>query len=1551
MIFTTTGRCNQTTCDPNTLSTSTAKNWPDVPYDLNCASGATCSQQSPSFWTEYRLASIQTQVLVGSTEQNVDQYALATSFPTTGDITTPAMWLDTIKHTAQAGSTVPVATVTFTGQPLANRVNLTNGYPPITRRRLQKIVTETGEVIGVDYSSAACASGTPSDPSTNTSMCFPSYWTPTGQPEPILDWFNMYVATDVSEQDETAGGLPVKTHYVYSSPAWHRDDSALTPTKNRTWSQWRGFKTVQELTGQAPDTITETQSTFFQGMNGDALKSGGTKTATISDAHGDPAVTDDPTYLGMTYEEVVYNGAGGAITKDTVTTPWQSTATATHAVTGLPSIVAHLSGPGSVRTYTPLANGSTRTTQIDNTYDGFGRTVTVNDKGDTSTSTDDRCTRTTYPTNTAGQILDSPDDVQTMAADCGVAPAPGNLISDIRSYFDGSTTFGAAPTLGDTTKVSQVASYTGSTPNYVTTSTSTFDQYGRVKSATDADNRTTATAYTPATGAEPTQTTMTDPMGHVTTTVLDPRRDLPTTVTDPAGYVTTKTYDALGRVTAQWDPGVVTSGPASATYAYVLSATGPSTVTTRTLRSNGSYDTRIDLYDALLRERETQLSTADGGRIITDSVYNTVGSKVKTSAAYYNSGAPSSTLVVAPDDQVPSQTGYVYDGSGRETAIISYALSHETFRTTYVDGGNFTTIIPPAGGTVTTRFEDSRENTTDIYQYHAGVPTDPITDPPGDYDHIHYGYTPDDQPSSVTDAAGNTWTRSYNLLGQTVSQSDPDTGTSSSTYDNQGLLLSQTDARGKTTSYAYDPDGRTIASYDTTGGVAPSSTNQIAGWTFDTLKVGLPTSSTVYVAGSAYTDATLGYNAFAKPTGTRITLPSSEGALEPTSGYATAFTYDSIGNVATQTDQAAGGLPQETIAYGRDGSDRATSVRGIWDYLDNTAYTEFDEVQKYTMGPSTAQVWQTLDYDEQTRALHESVVADSTTASVDDVTYTYDPSGNVTSTSDMLSPTSTDTQCFGYDYADRLNAAWTGTDGCKAAPTPGHSTTVGGPMPYWQTWTFNVAGDRLTQTDHDTTGTVANDTTTTDHYPAAGSGAHRLTNTTAVGPAASADTSSLGYDASGNTTSIAGGAGGDQTLTWDNQGKLATDTTSAGVTKYIYDADGNLLLRKDPGQTTLYLDDEEMVLTGSTVTGTRYYSAGDVEIAARTGATTVTYLVADRQNTDTVSVDSATLAVNRRRYTPYGQTRTAPATWPGDVGYVGGTADPTTTLENLGAREYDPALGRFMSSDPILETEDPKEMGGYAYAGNNPVTHSDPTGKMLYDDSTGMAFGNGKLLSNYYHKNRKAVRKIIASRNRSWNIFYHSAYYRWISSPAYQRAYTKNLRAQYDAITRANNPPKLCVPGPPKKEHHKSFWGKLGHAFVKAAPAELSLISITATVLAFTPVCAGVCLAIAAAADGTKGALELSEGNRSGAALDMAATVSFGVGEYVGSSVEAADAAWEGARRLYKPSRAAYHVLRTARAREVVHGAAEAWIKTVNVSVGTWDIARAYGAGGGEGDE
>jgi RHS repeat-associated protein len=147
---------------------------------------------------------------------------------------------------------------------------------------------------------------------------------------------------------------------------------------------------------------------------------------------------------------------------------------------------------------------------------------------------------------------------------------------------------------------------------------------------------------------------------------------------------------------------------------------------------------------------------------------------------------------------------------------------------------------------------------------------------------------------------------------------------------------------------------------------------------------------------------------------------------------------------------------------------------------------------------------------------------------------------------------------------------------------------------------------------------------------------------------------------------------------------------------------------------------------------TTYYGIGGTTIAERSSTGDVQYLIPDRQGTDTLAVDYQTLNVTRRTYLPFGQERTTPASWPGDDGYVGGTPDPATGLENLGAREYDSASGRFLSPDPVFESSDPTQLGGYDYAGNDPVIGSDPSGLCPADlcgVGTPKGDGSGAIIS------------------------------------------------------------------------------------------------------------------------------------------------------------------------------------------------------------------------------
>jgi RHS repeat-associated protein len=1334
--FSTNGRCDTASsgCATSTLTSTTAKDWPDVPFDATCADGAACKGQSPAFWSNVMLTGIQTKALSGTTLLPVDSWTLAHSFPATGDGTTQSLWLDSVTRTGQdasgTGPTAPITVnpVTFTGTAMANRVKVTNGYPPLTRHRLTKITTETGETISIGYSTAVCATCAPSDPSTNTTLAYPSYWTPPGQSDPMLDWFNKYVVTAVAEQDSsdlTAKDV-VTTYTPVGNPAWHYDTDPLTPDNRRTWNQWRGFAGMTTSTGNAPDPVTKTTSTYFRGMNGDHLPSGA-RAVSLTDSRGDTAVPDNDEYAGATYETQVFNGSN--LVSDTITDPWASGATATQSALGYKAFHA---GSASTRVYTPLASGSTRETETDYTHDSYGRVTATNDRGDVATTADDLCTTTAYADNTTtGWILDAPSETRTVKVACTSTPSvPADVVSDELTYYDGSTTLGAAPTVGDATSAKKVQSYTGNTPNYATTST-TSDQYGRPLSVTDADNHITTTVYTPATGAQPTKVTTTDPLKFTSTTTYDPLRGLPLKATTPAGYATTGQYDALGRLTAVYQPGQSTGAgdPPTVKHTYTISNSGPSIVTTCDLNNNASGCTLSEtLYDAMLRPRETQSQTPGAGRVQTDTFYNSDGWKSAVTAPYYSGNAVGTEIQPAQDGDIPSETGYTYDGAGRKTADISYHLADETWRTTYTYGGNFVTTVPPTGATATTSVTDARGNNVDLRQYHAGVTADYLHATAGSYDDTVYTYTPSGKRATEVDNAGNSWSWGYDLLGDQTDAKDPDTGEAVTAYDPSGLVTKVTNAEQHQITTTYDADNRRTAEYDTSSTQTLSATNELAAWKYDSVKKGLLTSSTSYSDGDTFTDAITLYGLYGTPVTRKLTLTGTDAGLLPTGGYTYSYGYDLNGLPSGQTDPAIADLPNENLRFGYDSIDQPTtltSTGGVSNsYVSATGYSNIGQPLQYTLSANGSAGSETMTYDEQTQALTGIAVAGfGHGGNIDDITYTYGNSsvskgaGLLTKAVDKRdAATTTDTQCFGYDYAQRLQQAWTATDDCTAGPS---SSTAGGPVaPYWQSWTYDKAGNRASQTDHGVGG--AGDTTTTYNYPAAGSPTdqpHTLTNTTATGPGSTTQTGSYVYDKTGNTTSITGGAHGNEALTWAPAGQLNSDTTTGGTTSYAYDADGNQLVQRDPVSTTLFLGDEQIVInnTTKTLTGTRYYSYNGTVLAVRNGGAAPSYLIADRQGTGEIAIDTdnanTVKPVTRRQYTPFGETRGATPTMNiGNIGYVGGTNDTNTGFETLGARQYDPTLGRFLSADPILDAGNPEQLNGYDYANNDPITLSDPAG-------------------------------------------------------------------------------------------------------------------------------------------------------------------------------------------------------------------------------------------------
>ncbi|MFV2197286.1 hypothetical protein [Nocardiopsis sp. LOL_012] len=90
------------------------------------------------------------------------------------------------------------------------------------------------------------------------------------------------------------------------------------------------------------------------------------------------------------------------------------------------------------------------------------------------------------------------------------------------------------------------------------------------------------------------------------------------------------------------------------------------------------------------------------------------------------------------------------------------------------------------------------------------------------------------------------------------------------------------------------------------------------------------------------------------------------------------------------------------------------------------------------------------------------------------------------------------------------------------------------------------------------------------------------------------------YDAAGNMVSRSTGER-DQVLEWGAEGELVSVTDGLEVTSYVYDADGERLLRRANGATTLYLPGAELVWDppAGTLEATRYYTHAGETVAVR----------------------------------------------------------------------------------------------------------------------------------------------------------------------------------------------------------------------------------------------------------------------------------------------------------------------------------------------------------------
>ena len=446
--------------------------------------------------------------------------------------------------------------------------------------------------------------------------------------------------------------------------------------------------------------------------------------------------------------------------------------------------------------------------------------------------------------------------------------------------------------------------------------------------------------------------------------------------------------------------------------------------------------------------------------------------------------------------------------------------------------------------------------------------------------------------------------------------------------------------------------------------------------------------------------------------------------------------YDAVGNLTRVVHDRAGTTSDHSECYGFDGRNRLTNAKtvnlagactgtvgGIGQY--NQTFT-IDEIANMTSGPLGTYTYPTSGATS-TRP-HAVTTAGPRT-------YTYNNNGT-TNTLVAAGVTST----YTWDNFERLTQLVTGATTTKmwyfaggqrgilqdtggthiylAGLAERHTTSSGGGGGTVYTQGFETSTDGWVQWYNPSTLTTSTDTTrtgtnslkmvaasgqSTGKKQVPGTVGTPYTTTAYVKTSTGSVWGQMAFlDAAG--TQI-GSATNFAYLTANNtwQTLTATATAPAGT--------ATIEIRFEAGGTTAYIDDVTITSSsgsGSVATEKRYYNLGSTTVAikTKTGATTTTeYLYTDARGSVTLTTQPDTTTTTEQWYTPYGTPRSTNTITATTRGYINQHHDPTGLIY-LNNRYLDPALGRFVSVDPLVSLTG----SAYSYGNNNPTSFSDPGG-------------------------------------------------------------------------------------------------------------------------------------------------------------------------------------------------------------------------------------------------
>ncbi|MGW5659347.1 LamG-like jellyroll fold domain-containing protein [Streptomyces sp. NPDC003758] len=839
-----------------------------------------------------------------------------------------------------------------------------------------------------------------------------------------------------------------------------------------------------------------------------------------------------------------------------------------------------------------------------------------------------------------------------------------------------------------------------------------------------------------------------------TTWKLD-QRGLPTSMTDPNGNTTDYGYDEAAQQVTVTEPVVnAETNGGSATAVRPVTMTGYNTFGEPAETSDPLGNVTVTAYDAEGQETSTKLPN-----------YTPPGSTTPVTAMSWNEYNDLGQ-VSAEVDPLGNRTTYSYTQLGDVASVTEPGGDKTTY--VYDTNGDLLSTTRPNGareestwdylGNELTSTEIVRQPTqrayTAINEYNApGGDLSRTVSPTGVTE--SYKYNALGEVTDVTDAAGNVSTFTYDMDGQLLVAKDPDgtstrntydgfgqliatqdldamggvLRTSSSTYDRVGNPLSVTDYRGHTTTFTVDPTGLV------TKAVEPVSATESITTTYGYDVAGNQTRFTDG-RGNAFITT---YNRWGLP---ESVIEPSTPAHPDLADRTFTTVYDANGRV-TET-RSPGGV---VVTNEYDAKNRLTKQTGTGaeaDTVDHTFAYDSDDRVTAVAGAGTDQ--NTFTYDDRGLLLSASGPSGSSS-------FAYNGDGAMTSRTDASGTTT-----YGYDTAGRLKTVNDGATGSALTYTYDVNNNVKqidyGTGKSKREFSYDslerITNDKLTSPTGNVLASIAygwdeNDNLTSKTTTGV-SGASSNTYTYDWADRLSSwnngtTTEVYGYDASGNRTRI----GGD-TYTYDARNRLTSDGhssytyTARGTLKTITDESGTQTLLKadafnrviNEGDRTYTYDGLDRVLSAKDGTGTDVFSfkysgvGNDVAsdgiasysrdadgslLGVKTGVASRLALTDVHDDAVAQFTDSSEALTGSTTYTPFGKTSSTSGML-GNLGYQSGWTDPQTAKVNMAARWYSPQTGQFNSRDTVSNEPLPDSVNAnqYAYANDNPMTGTDPTG-------------------------------------------------------------------------------------------------------------------------------------------------------------------------------------------------------------------------------------------------